>query len=349
MATASAAAQEIPATSARYIFWHLTPSEGTTPEQAQTVERSLRTFFSEKRGKLIMDAAIMDSLLMVEGNEKFLRCGTGVGCLAGLGEAAGVPWVITGTLSIVHGHSRLELLLLDRNKKVVVSRALMALTGLPSAEQLAALDLAMFEPEKFVGGIDLTCSVPGAEVLLDGKKVGVTPLIGPLSNLPAGIRNLEVRKDGHQPFSREVDIPVNAARTVVAMLPELPALVTSRPPPFYRNAWFWTAAGVGVASLALGVGMHLDANQQQESADLYKKGGYSEKFWRPYQDKADREYLISYIGFGFGAAGLLAAGVFVVLDLIAKPGEDKPANPQKLDVALLRLQDGLGFLATVRF
>ncbi len=347
--TAPAAAQEVPATSARYIFWHLTPVEGATPEQAQTVERSLRTFFVEKRGKLLMDVVVMDSLLMVEGNEKFLRCGTGAGCLAGLGEAAGVPWVITGNLAIVQGRSRLELLLVDRHKKTVAFSARISLAGLPTPEQLAGLDLAMFEPEKFVGGIDLTCQVPGAEVLVDGRKVGMTPLIGPLSGLPAGIRTLEVRKEGHQTFSREVDIPVNAARTVVALLPELPTLVSARQTPFWRNWGFWTAAGVGVAGLVLGVAMHLDANTQQDSADLYKQNGYAEKYWRPYQDKADREYLTAYIGYGLGAAGLVAAGVLLVLDLATRPAEEKPAETQKIDVAFQRLPDGFGFLATLRF
>ena len=132
--------------SAEFIFWHLTPSEGASPEITSEVEKKLRVFFEKQRGRLLMDGMTMDSLLLVEGNEKFLRCGVGPACVSGLGEIAGINRVIAGEVKKVEGRLIVELVLVDAKKKKVVSRTSVESAGPPGKKHMHELSVAMFEP-----------------------------------------------------------------------------------------------------------------------------------------------------------------------------------------------------------
>jgi hypothetical protein len=60
-------------------------------------------------------------------------------------------------------------------------------------------------------------SVPdGAQVLLNGKVVGQTPVV--IDDLPVGSRALVVRRDGYQPWSTSVRIVADQRTPVRATL-----------------------------------------------------------------------------------------------------------------------------------
>jgi hypothetical protein len=327
---------------AQYIFWHLTPAEGATPEQTMAVERALRTFFETQQKQSLMDGLTMDSLLLVDGNEKYLRCGMGPGCLAGLGEAAGVPWVIAGQVSVRQGKAVIDLVRVDRHKKLVTSHAALEAFGPLSQSQIEELALAMFQPDRYRGAIELSCAVSGAEVLLDGQKIGETPLAGPLTDLPAGLHTLEIKKLHHQTFSREVLIPVGKTKPVVAMLPE--QLVKQARVPFYKDWMFWTFTGVGLVGIALGAFLNVDAATLQDNADALRQANLRRASSE--QNKADSRYLGAYISYGIGGAGLLAAGVVAILALARG---DEPASDTAPKVVIAPTPAGAGMVVTWRF
>ncbi len=62
---------------------------------------------------------------------------------------------------------------------------------------------AVLEPLPF-GDIEVTSLPPGAEVFMDGKKVGITPLS--MSNVKKGTKKIEVKKMCYAPESRTVEI-----------------------------------------------------------------------------------------------------------------------------------------------
>ncbi|MCA9671781.1 MAG: PEGA domain-containing protein [Myxococcales bacterium] len=66
-------------------------------------------------------------------------------------------------------------------------------------------------------GISLSCKVDGAEVIVDGKKIGVTPLKKPIA-LHAGSHNVEVKKAGYRSFSAFVSVTVGSVIAVTAAL-----------------------------------------------------------------------------------------------------------------------------------
>jgi hypothetical protein len=62
----------------------------------------------------------------------------------------------------------------------------------------------------------LSSDPEGAQVLLNGRVVGQTPVV--LHDLPAGSRAVQVRRDGYAPWSTSVRIIADQRTTVRARL-----------------------------------------------------------------------------------------------------------------------------------
>jgi len=75
-------------------------------------------------------------------------------------------------------------------------------------------------PPGYRGGLVLNSTPAGAEVVVNGKVVGQTPVV--LSDLPVGSRALIVRRDGYSPWSTSVRIVANQRTTVQATLTPVP-------------------------------------------------------------------------------------------------------------------------------
>lgn len=71
-------------------------------------------------------------------------------------------------------------------------------------------------PSGFRGGLSLTSNPAGAQVMLNGKVVGQTPVL--LKDLPVGSRGIVVRRDGYSPWSTSVRIVADQLTTVKANL-----------------------------------------------------------------------------------------------------------------------------------
>jgi hypothetical protein len=327
---------------ARYLFWHLMPAEGSTPELASKVEKNLRRFFKQKQGDLLLDGVTMDSLILVEGNKKFLRCGIGPACISGLGDLVGIPWVIAGEVRLTGGRVVTELVLVNTAKKAVASRALVKSSGSPSQANMQELAVAMFDPVQYRGSVELFCAVEKAEVFLDGEKVGVTPLEKPLYGVFAGKHKLEVKKPGHQPFSRQIRVVRGDTKRVVALLPA-ERLPYQAPTPFYRHWAFYTFGGVGVISSALAVVLHMDATVLDADVAKLKEENPGSTEYSKRKDLRDARYTQTYIAYAVGGAGLLAAGLLAILDLT------RDGKPDQVELGVAPGPDGFGFTATIRF
>jgi hypothetical protein len=329
--------------SAKYLFWHLTPTEGASPEITSRIESNLRLFFEKQQGRLLMDGLTMDSMLLVEGNEKFLRCGSGPACVSGLGEIAGIKQVIAGEVKKIKGRLIVELVLVDTENKSVISRGAIESGGPPSKKHMQELSVAMFDPQAYKGSVELSCAVAEAEVFIDHEKVGVTPLVGPLTT-SAGKHFFEVKKFGHQTFSREIRVPLDGTKQVVALLPE-DQRVKHEHVPFYKHWAFWTFTGSGVIATAIGVVLHLDAKVLDENAQ--KARDYNLADYQTWQDKADSRHLQTYIVFGVGGVALLAAGVVAIIDMAGQTEESN--HESRVDISVSPYPSGAGLSATFRF
>jgi hypothetical protein len=94
-----------------------------------------------------------------------------------------------------------------------------------SAEKRGEAEGDLAEIRRGLGILTIVCDVDGAEVLVDGKAVGTTPLAKPV-RVKAGTRELTIRKQGSPAVKRSVEVAGREERKVdVALAPAPP------PPP----------------------------------------------------------------------------------------------------------------------
>jgi tetratricopeptide (TPR) repeat protein len=106
-----------------------------------------------------------------------------------------------------------------------------------------------------LGQLQIDSTPAGAQVTVDGRAVGETPLARALWVLP-GRHEVALEKAGRLPTSAVVTIGVGALQKVALLLlppaAPVPALPASPPPPppppLYARRWFW--AGLGAAVVA---------------------------------------------------------------------------------------------------
>lgn len=135
-------------------------------------------------------------------------------------------------------------------------------------EHRALLEEAMREVGRHMGGLDVRGNVAGAEVRVEGRRVGALPFARPV-RVAAGTTTLEVGAPGYLPVRRRIGVaPGSLTRETVSLLavdapfgtPPPPPLDEARPPaaaphdagPTLR-ALGWTAAGGALLGFGIGV------------------------------------------------------------------------------------------------
>lgn len=167
---------------------------------------------------------------------------------------------------------------------------------------------------------------PGAEVLVDGRAVGQTPLERPL---PLGAHRLALRLEGYRVHEQDVRINEGGAEVSATLEP----LVAATPPPLpaaqpRRRLWTWIATGGAVALAAVGVGFAVSADLDY---DEYQTTQDPDRF-RELEDAVPRKAAIGYSA--IGVAGALAVTA-VVLYFV----EGRPAGERRGAVRLMHLAE----------
>ena len=96
-----------------------------------------------------------------------------------------------------------------------------AANGAPAQNDSGAPDLSAQEeaagpPDGYHGSLVINSEPRGAEVFVNGQRVGKTPLV--LDNLHIGSRAVRLRLDGHESWSRAVDVVADQRSSVLALL-----------------------------------------------------------------------------------------------------------------------------------
>ncbi len=138
-------------------------------------------------------------------------------------------------------------------------------------ETLAEARRSAAELKTKLGQIQVSCAIDGAEITVDGKQVGSTPLGEMLWTTP-GRHQVAAQHTGYSPAIEDVVVvagKVAAVNIEVRPIDLRPANKTvaavdgsivgtsgaaaadqgaAPKPPLYRRTWFWVAAGVVVAA-----------------------------------------------------------------------------------------------------
>ncbi len=158
-----------------------------------------------------------------------LSCEDQASCLAEIGGALGVPYLLAGSLSVLGEGTVLSLVLIDIERARVLHRESLQASSLDALRK-GAPDLAerVLAPLRQLHAGQLTVhSEPAeAEVWLDGRLVGVTPM-DPIE-IAAGPLRVEVRREGFITFAQDLRLRSKERRTLDVLL---------RPSPEFLEAY----------------------------------------------------------------------------------------------------------------
>lgn len=304
----------------------------------------------------IPDVAVVDAAAVARELRARPDCLASLSCAAGAAKAAGAALLVIGTVSELGELYMLDVKLLDASSGRELRRISHPVSGRKDQllEAVRAVAVELVAPERYAGGLLVEAQVEdsaiaGADVYVDGKLVGRTPLTAPLGPFRPGQHALRVSKEGVKDADLFVDIHFDkvtvarvdllagaiasfalvspaAARELAAASARAPGagpsrsapgasvlIVAARPPPrspALRIAGF-ASGGLGIAAALAAVAFHAQA--YATASDLNRReadGSLSTKDLSLYGD-IDGEVKRARILYGVGAA--LAAGGIVAL------------------------------------
>ena len=166
------------------------------------------------------------------------------------------------------------------------------------------------------GELKVGADAPGAEVLVDGKKVGATPYV---AQLPVGVHQVKVvHPRSGASYEERVTIVHGTPCLVTARLAPRPGPANE---PGRKRVWTWVAAGTAAVTLGVAIGLGVSAKSDNDTFfDLpptAKNGADLESSGRA---KALGSNVM------YGVAGALAATSVVLFFFEGKEGERKTAG-----------------------
>jgi len=246
---------------------------------------TLTGVIAEEAGKIpgitAMSQAEIGAMLGLERQKQMLGCGD-ESCLAEIGGALGAKQVISGSLGLVGSSYVLQLELvdtahakvLDRESKTVTDQADLVLAARDLTHRLLtgkALDTT--------GKLKLAIEPTGARVLVDGTKVGVTPLAAPIT-LGEGTHKVLVEADGYVSYEATVEaVPGQTIFNEIELVSIAPIAAVES-----HNAVKtigWICLGLSAAAFASATYFGLQANSAYDSYQgaIYGTGDPSVKLY----------------------------------------------------------------------
>lgn len=204
----------------------------------------LAELVTKRSGAHVISPDDVRAMLEHEADKQLMGCDE-AGCLSELAQALGAEEVVSARVTRHEGAFALALTRLDSGSARVVARASETWTGesLLLLELLDPMVARLWAGDAEVSGaLEVLGVVDGSRILVDGDVRGTAPA-GQIGGLRAGAHVVRVVADGYEVFEQAVIIrPGDVKRVAVEQV--------AVEEPFYATWWFWTASGVGAATLA---------------------------------------------------------------------------------------------------
>jgi hypothetical protein len=185
-------------------------------------------------------------------------------CLTAIGKRLGVEYVVTGTVGSLGDNYVLNIKVVDvatgKSQRIQSD----PLRGSPDEliEGVRVAAYRLLAPQQIHGSLQIQSDLIGAEVTLDGKSLGKTPLPngGVVARLPLGKHRLRVEAKTYDPFDSDVEVHFQKVSPVVVRLLQATTTVGSgkviqqERSPIYTRTWVIIGAGVVVVGIAALIG-----------------------------------------------------------------------------------------------
>ncbi len=206
-------------------------------------------------GLAVMGQGEISAILGLEKTRQMMGCGEEQGCVSELGKALDADFLVSGTLTLLERTALLTVRFIDVRRNQTQSRTTAMLLDATEAELVdgatrLAHEAVTGKKLDTSGTVRVSVSRSGADVTLDGKSLGASPVTG-TQRVLEGPHTVTVQKAGYIRWSTTVNV---AAGQSVAVEAELVPLVLQGEAARSRLwTWGWVSAGVAVSTGAAGV------------------------------------------------------------------------------------------------
>jgi len=180
-------------------------------------------------------------------------------------------------------------------------------------ERLTAVTKDLADLDKRIANVTVTVNVSDATVLVDGKKVGTTPLAGPVA-VSEGQRTISVEAPNRGVLQRLVRVAGGEQQTLNLEFEEAPAAVAGQsnaPQQPHLGTGFWvTAIGAVVLGAGAGVTGYVALQAQSDNKDQQKAFGTTRSQLDDSNNRAKTFALTTDL---LGGAAIVCAGVATVI------------------------------------
>ena len=224
---------------------------GIPADAAKALEGTLRAEVGRMPEVQLADPAAVQKALRSESD-----CLASLSCAAGAASRVGASRFTVGTVSSLGESYLLDLKLLDARSGSELRRVSRPISGAKDQliEAVRAAAVELLAPARYAGALYAEALLgdaraPGAELFIDGKAVGRTPLAEPISGLPPGQHALRLAREGgadvgvfvevrfERVTSVRVDLMQRSVVWVAYLTPEAARAVIDealRPPPLEK-------------------------------------------------------------------------------------------------------------------
>ena len=285
------------------------------------IEAALRAEVQKVPGFRVLDGEF--TLAQLEAaREMGLRCaGYDVECLVKLGIISEVDLLAVPNAEVLPDGFRVEVTLIDVRRGVEVRRAARKVaTREPLASAMRLVAGALLVPERFTGKLVVSVEPPGAEVFVDGERVGASPLPSPLEGVGPGARVVSASLAGHTSVERTVEVQPGKTAHLSLRLEraraEAPAPVVEEAAPVApvttSEGKATAAATAGPSPFVLGGGAALAVGTLAAAAATTGALYFESVFWDPQRAVDERagakplgqaRWVVALVGAGVTAGG----------------------------------------------
>jgi PEGA domain len=194
-------------------------------------------------------------------------------CLAAIGNRLGVDVMVAGSVGALGENFVLNIKAVDvasakQSRRITTE----PLRGTPDdlIDSVRVAAYRLLAPDQIHGSISILSDLLGGDVLIDGKRVGQTPLPAAIDKVALGPHRVRVSAPGYAPFEETVEVRFQkSTRVEVRLMEDLSARDLMRPiaistaTPWYLRTWAIATIGIGAAVVGAIVGYQLGGVDRQ--------------------------------------------------------------------------------------